>query len=50
MRIPWRRPRPAVGSARAMDRTGDGWISREDGNGIVWVNWQQVLTTGDAWY
>jgi hypothetical protein len=35
--------RPVVDSARATDRTGDGWVSREVGrNGIVCVNWQQV--------
>ena len=35
--------RPVVDSARATDRTGDGWISRKVGrNGVVCVNWQQV--------
>ena len=35
--------RPLVDSARATDRTGDGWVSRKVGrNGIVCVNWQQV--------
>jgi hypothetical protein len=35
--------RPVVESARATDRTGDGWVSRKVGrNGIVCVNWQQV--------
>jgi hypothetical protein len=35
--------RPVVDSARATDRTGDGWISRRVGpNGVVCVNWQQV--------
>ena len=37
-------PTPAViNSARATDRTGDGWISRRVGpNGVVCVSWQQV--------
>jgi len=37
-------PAPAVvGSVRAADRTGDGWVSRRVGpNGIVCVSWQQV--------
>jgi transposase InsO family protein len=35
--------RAVINSARATDRTGDGWISRRVGpNGIVCVSWQQV--------
>jgi len=35
--------RPVVESARATDRTGEGWVSRKVGrNGIVCVGWQQV--------
>ena len=35
--------RPVVPSARATDRTGDGWVSRKVGrNGVVCVDWQQV--------
>jgi transposase InsO family protein len=35
--------RAVINSARAPDRTGDGWISRRVGpNGIVCVSWQQV--------
>jgi len=35
--------RPVVESARATDREGDGWVSRNVGrNGIVCVSWQQV--------
>ena len=39
-------PTPAViNSARATDRTGDGWISRRVGpNGVVCVSWQQVTS------
>ena len=35
--------RAVINSARATDRTGDGWISRRVGpNGVVCVSWQQV--------
>ena len=40
---PVARARSVVDSARATDRTGDGWVSRKVGrNGIVCVGWQQV--------